>query len=76
MIDLDCPVCGRWNENAESQTDALYAEIKRMREALKKAVPMLDDHFRWARDVQADSGVIMRAHDALTSARAALEPQS
>ena len=54
------------------EIERLRAENERLRGALQLAVPHLDDNFRFLRDIQAHSGNVTRAHDALTAARAAL----
>lgn len=55
------------------QLASATTQAERLAAALKLAVPHLDDNFRFLRDIQAHSGNVTKAHDALTSARAALE---
>jgi flagellar biosynthesis chaperone FliJ len=46
--------------------------IEQLEAALRKAVPHLDDNYRYSRDMQAHAGVVTRAFEALEIARAAL----
>ena len=52
----------------------LTAEVERKDAALNKALPWLDEVFRWHRDMQSSSLMVMGAQTALEVARAALNP--
>jgi len=62
---------GAWEKR---RADDLEAEANRMREALKKALPILDENYRWHRDMQSAAGRTLDAHAAAEATRAALRP--
>ncbi len=59
---------------AAAEIERLKAEVERKDAALNKALPWLDEVFRWHRDMQSSSLKVMGAQTALEVVRAALTP--
>lgn len=59
---------------AEQYANAqLISAAPEMLDALKLALPMLDDNYRWHRDTQSAAGNVSHAYAALTAARNAID---
>jgi hypothetical protein len=55
----------------EAMRDAA-ARIEALEQALRDALPILEESYRWHRDAQSHAAIIMRACRAVETARAAL----
>jgi hypothetical protein len=51
---------------------SLLDEVEALREALEKALPELDENYRFHRDMQSSAARVLKAHEAANAARAAL----
>jgi hypothetical protein len=57
---------------APTTSRALHARIEALEQALRGALPILEESYRWHRDAQSHAAIIMRACRAVETARAAL----
>lgn len=55
-----------------AERDAAWADAARLRDALEKALPLVEETYRWHRVMQSHIGKTLDAHSALIAARAAL----
>ena len=58
--------------DAEAKRERLIAAAPDLLAALTRALPHLEENFRWHRDMQSHARRVVSAHDALEAAKAAI----